>query len=63
MTHKLAIGDIVQLKSGGPRMTVISPQSTYGYESHESVRCAWFNGATKTDELFAADALTKVERL
>ncbi len=30
------VGDIVVLKSGGPRMTVVA-------EDRDSVRCVWFN--------------------
>jgi len=58
--EKFQIGDVVQIKSGGPRMTVSSPQDTYGYNGHESVHCVWFNGSTRLEELFAAASLEKV---
>lgn len=44
-TKKIAVGDIVQLKSGGPRMTVTD--TTYGCFV-ESITCIWYD---KNDEL------------
>ncbi len=61
LSEKLQIGDLVQIKSGGPRMTVSSPQGIYGYDSQESVHCVWFNGSTRLEELFAAEYLEKIE--
>jgi uncharacterized protein YodC (DUF2158 family) len=49
------IGDIVQLKSSGPRMTVTG----LGNEaSHESVSCMWFDGKQQHHQgEFPPDAL------
>lgn len=37
--NSLTIGDVVQLKSGGPKMTVCSTEGKGG-----AYRCCWFNG-------------------
>jgi uncharacterized protein YodC (DUF2158 family) len=50
MTFK--IGDIVVLKSGGPKMTVISDEDTY-----HRVYCAWFAGAKSERAHYPLDAL------
>lgn len=47
-------GDIVQLKSGGPVMTVAD------YD-HKDVECIWFCGATKMSERFPANSLKNAE--
>jgi uncharacterized protein YodC (DUF2158 family) len=49
------IGDVVVLKSGGPKMTVnaILPNGRF--------MCAWFVGATPHKEQFNTDALEKAE--
>ena len=38
-SQKLKIGDVVRLKSGGPKMTVAKPEDKYG-----QVKCVWFTG-------------------
>lgn len=43
MSQKFSPGDIVQLKSGGPAMT-IRKFSEFGEPSYT---CEWFKGATK----------------
>ena len=40
MDRVLAAGDIVQLKSGGPKMTVMRAESR---ASNELVYCVWFD--------------------
>jgi len=52
-----ASGDLVQLKSGGPTMTV-QYVSDLGVED---TRCCWFVGYDLKRCDFAADSLTKVE--
>lgn len=37
--QKLEIGNVVRLKSGGPKMTVAKPEDEYG-----QVHCVWFVG-------------------
>jgi uncharacterized protein YodC (DUF2158 family) len=43
-------GDVVQLKSGGPAMTV------GGRVAEDSIRCHWFDGATAKTEIFPVAA-------
>ncbi len=52
--HKFKIGDIVQLKSGGPSMTV------RGYEPVDSdeVVCEWFDKTTFCSKAFHQGTLT-----
>lgn len=47
-------GDVVQLKSGGPKMTV---DFTYKF----GVACTWFDGQTKREGTFEPAMLKKVE--
>lgn len=49
-------GDIVMLKSGGPRMTVEGPSGT-------SLVCSWFDHKTKNlkRETFLEDTLKKID--
>jgi len=51
MAQAFKSGDIVQLKSGGPRMMLTSIDDR-GY-----VRIAWFGGAAKERGYFHLDAL------
>lgn len=46
---KLQVGDVVMLKSGGPKMTVSA------LNNNGSVRCAWFNMNDQTVALGARD--------
>jgi uncharacterized protein YodC (DUF2158 family) len=51
-------GDIVQLKSGGPEMTVQqAPASTGHY-----YKCQWFAGKKLESGMFATESLQTVER-
>lgn len=53
MAQKLKIGDIVQLKSGGPKMTVREPSSTPGGFIH----CQWFAGSKLESGAFPEDSI------
>ena len=46
------VGDVVQLKSGGPRMTVVSTES-----NPAGVLCAWFDEAETKSSRFPPEAL------
>jgi uncharacterized protein YodC (DUF2158 family) len=48
-------GDVVQLKSGGPAMTV------GGKVAEDSIRCHWFDGATAKTEIFPTAAIRLYE--
>ncbi|AIX48844.1 hypothetical protein PSNIH1_00500 [Pantoea sp. PSNIH1] len=56
MSDKFNSGDIVQLKSGGPEMTVKS----YAVH-HEAFQCQWFAGKKLEQGYFAEESLTKVD--
>jgi uncharacterized protein YodC (DUF2158 family) len=47
-------GDVVQLRSGGPKMTVAGPGMTLGQQ------CYWFSGDELKCADFPPDALVKV---
>ena len=50
-----AIGEIVQLKSGGPKMTV------HDYDDYSgTIQCVWFAGAKKENGHFKPEALVAV---
>lgn len=49
---KLKIGDVVMLKSGGPRMTVNG-----FFPDRGDVRCTWAQGCQVLSERFFEDAL------
>lgn len=53
MSYKFKIGDLVQLKSGGPAMTVSSLPSEYS----EDYTCEWFKGATAEHWQFSEGVL------
>jgi len=52
---QIQVGDVVQLKSGGPRMTVT------GFKPTGVAICVWFDSAEKEVGLFNVSALTKTE--
>ena len=55
-TGQFNVGDIVQLKSGGPKMTVTTVPTMRG----EFVHTAWFAGAKRESGAFPAEALVPV---
>ena len=48
------VGDVVQLKSGGPKMTVQTVEPNHIY-------CVWFAGTEHKGASFSADALEVVQ--
>ena len=56
--HNLAEGDVVQLKSGGPKMTVDGVSDEAG---RLRVKCSWFNGAIRMSDLFEFHSLRNLE--
>lgn len=64
MKTKFLIGDLVKLKSGGPKMTIHNDHkwdAIAGVNDYEIVTCAWFNEKNEVKkEPFRADALEKV---
>lgn len=55
MAEDLEEGDVVQLKSGGPRMTVTEVQE------NGQVCCAWFEDDETRSRYFPPKALKEVE--
>lgn len=47
MERKFKKGDIVNLKSGSPKMTVDDYAWHGNYQSHDVVICFWFDGNEK----------------
>lgn len=54
MSTKLVNGDVAELKSGGPKMTVVKEKVP---EGSKFVQVAWFNGAILSHETFPREAL------
>jgi uncharacterized protein YodC (DUF2158 family) len=50
-------GDVVQLKSGGPEMTVNFVENSYGVEE---AACTWFINNKKESSRFPVETLTLV---
>lgn len=46
------VGDVVELKSGGPKMTVEDAESWPG-----KAKCVWFEGTQAKDEIFPVATL------
>lgn len=44
-------GDVVQLKSGGPKMTVKSVER-HGAVTTDNARCVWFDGHQNIENVF-----------
>ena len=59
MEQKFEVGDTVQLKSGGPTMTVEVVGERYG---EETVWCTWFVGTKLQRDTFKPGALQKHTR-
>ena len=57
MADEFKIGDVVQLKSGGPKMTVTLVADDYGTPM---VWCIWFVGTKEQTGKFPPDALARV---
>lgn len=67
MENKFNVGDIVQLNSGGPEMTIECypvpnedfPPYTYNYQLAE---CVWFNGNELNRNTFVIDNLKHLKK-
>lgn len=55
-SEEFKVGDVVKLKSGGPKMTATTVGDKYGTPT---VWCTWFEGTKKQDGDFPPDALEK----
>jgi uncharacterized protein YodC (DUF2158 family) len=52
-------GDVVRLKSGGPKMTIDKIANFGAGSTHEQARCVWLEGAKRMQDLFELHALSK----
>ena len=52
MEQAFKTGDVVQLKSGGPKMTIDTIARFGGVKTTEQARCVWFDGAKRTLAVF-----------
>jgi len=59
MADEFKVGDVVELKSGGPKMT-IEVIDDYG-TGHKQARCVWFDKAKREATIFEFATLKKVE--
>jgi uncharacterized protein YodC (DUF2158 family) len=55
--EQLQQGDIAELKSGGPKMTILSLDGSSG-----EAMCVWFEGKNRNEEIFDVAALRKVHQ-
>lgn len=55
MSDKFNIGDVVQLKSGGEKMTIEE------IENEEDISCVWFEGSQTRRSSFIAATLQRCE--
>lgn len=62
MHRQISVGDVVQLKSGGPLMTVhgVGDYSTSGF--NPGVLCVWFDANKKVEAVFHPSALEHYDR-
>ena len=51
-------GDVVQLRSGGPKMTV---DGLHDQAGQLQAKCSWFNGAIRMSDLFELHSLRNLE--
>jgi len=61
MQHELTVGDVVQLKSGGPRMTIEGIGKFGAGSTHDKAKCVWFDGKRRMEDFFELPALSKVD--
>jgi uncharacterized protein YodC (DUF2158 family) len=58
MAEKFKVGDTVQLKSGGPKMTVTdTKRDPVNLIDEDSIECMWFAGAKREVGRFPPAAL------
>ena len=60
MTDDIVAGSVVELKSGGPNMTVVQVDDV-GSDYPRSAYCAWFKGGVVNFSSFPIFALKLVE--
>ena len=61
MPENIDSGTVVQLKSGGPKMTVDHPQRGATGQDTGRYWCQWFEGTRIKRQLFHGDALRIID--
>lgn len=61
MEKQFKVGDVVRLKSGGPKMTVVENPDIYFGSDVLKVKCQWFDGSKLSEDTFSVGGLTKSE--
>lgn len=59
MDHEFEVGDVVQLKSGGPKMTIDTIAKFGMGSTHDQAKCVWFEGTKRMEGLFEIPTLSK----
>lgn len=62
MTKKFAPGDLVQLKSGSPVMTVDSYETVFTSQEVPRVFCLWFSGKKAESAFFREETLEPAKK-
>ena len=58
MAEEIQVGDVVELKSGSPKMTVDNI-GKYDYNEFDSASCSWFEGNKPSTKVFPIHSLKK----
>jgi uncharacterized protein YodC (DUF2158 family) len=59
MEAEFSVGDVVQLKSGGPKMTIDTIGKFGMGSTRDQAKCVWFEGTKRLEGLFELQTLTK----
>ena len=59
MDEGFKVGDIVQLKSGGPKMTIDTIGKFGMGSTNDRAKCVWFEGTKRMEALFELPTLSK----
>ena len=57
MEHEFKVGDVVQLKSGGPKMTIDTIGKFGMGSTRDKAKCVWFEGTKRMEALFELPTL------
>lgn len=58
--EQLIVADVVQLKSGGPIMTIDGIGKYGPGADHDRAKCVWFDGKKRMEDIFELTTLKKV---
>jgi uncharacterized protein YodC (DUF2158 family) len=58
MDQEFKAGDVVQLKSGGPKMTIDTIAKFGMGSTHDQAKCVWFEGTKRMEALFELPTLS-----